>query len=209
MRPCDVVRKAEPRTLRSHGACACAFTCRRRVCRGQPDGLVISHLPFGPTAYFGMHHCVLRHDVGTKQEVGTISEVYPNIILHNFSTQIGQRFATVLKALFPVPKSTSKRLVTFANKNDYISFRCSTLILAASAGDARTSSASLPVRAPELRDEGAWVLVSRTRAPPRLELRTSCWVHIQRQSQARVQAPYILDAAGPQEPGADRAGPAL
>ena len=29
----------------------------------------------------------------------------------------------ILKFLFPVPKSSSKRVITFANKDDYISFR--------------------------------------------------------------------------------------
>ncbi|KAJ1395725.1 anticodon-binding protein, partial [Ochromonadaceae sp. CCMP2298] len=31
--------------------------------RGQPDGMIISHLPFGPTAYFTLSSCVLRHDI--------------------------------------------------------------------------------------------------------------------------------------------------
>jgi len=80
-------------------------------------------MPYGPTAYFGLYNCVLRHDIGTKAEVGTVSEVFPNLIFDNFGTALGKRFETILKALFPVPKPSSKRLVTFANKNDYISMR--------------------------------------------------------------------------------------
>lgn len=86
--------------------------------------MIVSHLPFGPTAYFGVHHCVLRHDIGSKEQVGTISEVFPNLVFDNFSTDLGRRFSTILKALFPVPKPSSKRIVTFANRSDYISFRC-------------------------------------------------------------------------------------
>lgn len=86
--------------------------------------MALCHLPFGPTAYFGIHNCVLRHDIGSKQEVGTISEVHPNLIFDNFSTKLGTRFQTILKALFPVPKPSNKRIVTFSNRNDYISFRC-------------------------------------------------------------------------------------
>ena len=26
--------------------------------RGEPDGLVVCHLPYGPTAYFGLHNTV-------------------------------------------------------------------------------------------------------------------------------------------------------
>lgn len=36
------------------------------------DGMVVCHLPYGPTAYFGLFNTVLRHDIGQKKEVGTI-----------------------------------------------------------------------------------------------------------------------------------------
>ena len=85
--------------------------------------MVVCHMPYGPTAYFGLYNCVMRHDIGTKAQVGTISEAYPNCIFENFGTKLGKRFETIIKALFPVPKPSSKRLVTFANKNDYISMR--------------------------------------------------------------------------------------
>lgn len=91
--------------------------------RGVPDGLVISHLPFGPTAYFGLHNVVTRHDIKDKNSIGTMPGVYPHLILNNFTTKLGQRTATILKHLFPVPKPDSKRIITFANQSDYISFR--------------------------------------------------------------------------------------
>lgn len=31
--------------------------------RGQPDGLVVCHLPYGPTCSFGVVNPVLRHDL--------------------------------------------------------------------------------------------------------------------------------------------------
>ena len=31
--------------------------------RGNPDNIVISHLPFGPTTYFTISNTVLRHDI--------------------------------------------------------------------------------------------------------------------------------------------------
>lgn len=91
--------------------------------RGVPDGLVISHLPFGPTAYFGLHNVVTRHDIKDKNSIGTMPGVYPHLILNNFTTKLGERTATILKHLFPVPKPDSKRIITFANQSDYISFR--------------------------------------------------------------------------------------
>nr|WCZ58297.1 U3 small nucleolar ribonucleoprotein IMP4 [Paratrimastix eleionoma] len=127
--------------------------------RGEPDGLIISHLPYGPTAYFGLVNPVLRHDIGPmhwrekpqengemssglsmnpyadrnrKQEEAaneepaiptTISQQFPHLIFHNFKTPLGERVRNILKFLFPVPKAESTRVITFANENDFISFR--------------------------------------------------------------------------------------
>lgn len=88
--------------------------------RGEPDGLIISHLPFGPTAYFTLRNVVQRHDI---ENCGTMSEVFPQIILDNFESKLGRRLGNVLKCLFPVPKPDSKRVVTFSNTDDHISFR--------------------------------------------------------------------------------------
>jgi U3 small nucleolar ribonucleoprotein protein IMP4 len=62
----------------------------------------------------------MRHDIEGR---GTVSEAYPHIILQNFKTPLGERLANVLKHLFPVPKDDSKRIVTFSNDSDFISFR--------------------------------------------------------------------------------------
>ncbi|XP_029466572.1 U3 small nucleolar ribonucleoprotein protein IMP4 isoform X1 [Rhinatrema bivittatum] len=88
--------------------------------RGMPDGLIVCHLPFGPTAYFTLCNVVMRHDI---PELGTMSEAYPHLIFHNFTSRLGQRISSILKYLFPVPKDDSKRVITFANDNDFISFR--------------------------------------------------------------------------------------
>lgn len=72
-----------------------------------------------------------------------MSEAFPHLIFNNFKTKIvrclcefvdlpchtahglrqGERLATILKHLFPVPKADSKRVLTFSNDSDYISFR--------------------------------------------------------------------------------------
>lgn len=88
--------------------------------RGIPDGLVICHLPYGPTAYFSLSDVVMRHDI---PDIGTMSEQYPHLVFHNFKTNLGSRVTSILKYLFPVPKEDSKRVITFANHDDYISFR--------------------------------------------------------------------------------------
>ena len=89
--------------------------------RGEPDGLVVCHLPHGPTAFFSLSHAVLRHDLEGGAE--PMSEAYPHIIMNSFTTDLGKRLGNVLKCLFPVPKTESKRVVTFHNVDDFISFR--------------------------------------------------------------------------------------
>lgn len=88
--------------------------------RGVPDSLVVCHLPYGPTAYFTMSDVVMRHEV---PDIGPMSEQYPHLIFHNFKTKLAERTKSILKYLFPVPKEDSKRVLTFANHDDYISFR--------------------------------------------------------------------------------------
>jgi len=53
-----------------------------------------------------------------------VSEQYPHLIFENFSSKLGVRIRDTMKYLFPVPKEDSKRVMTFANESDYISFRC-------------------------------------------------------------------------------------
>lgn len=55
------------------------------------DGLVVCHLPFGPTAYFTLYNVVMRHDV---PDIGTMSEAFPHLIFNNFTSQLGQRVST-------------------------------------------------------------------------------------------------------------------
>ncbi|CAB4320389.1 unnamed protein product [Prunus armeniaca] len=46
--------------------------------------------------------------------MGTMPQVYPHVILDNFTTKLSERTANILKHLFPVPKP---------DHSDYISFR--------------------------------------------------------------------------------------
>lgn len=77
----------------------------------------------GPSAYFGIYNTVLRHDTGDKKTVGTVSEAYPHLIFDQFTSKLGRRVANILKYLFPPPKPDAKRVLTFSNGEDFISFR--------------------------------------------------------------------------------------
>lgn len=86
------------------------------------DAMVISHFPHGPTTMFTLHNVVLRHDI-TSHTSSTVSEQYPHLIFEGFSSKLGARVQNILKYLFPVPREESKRVMTFMNDNDFISFR--------------------------------------------------------------------------------------
>ena len=58
---------------------------------------------------------VLRHDIGEKKKVGTISEAYPHLIIDQFSSKLGQRVGNILKFLFPAPKVRSCALLALAS----------------------------------------------------------------------------------------------
>jgi U3 small nucleolar ribonucleoprotein protein IMP4 len=90
--------------------------------------MIVSHFPHGPTVYFTLHSVNLRHDLPSAHQ-STVSEQYPHLIFENFSSKLGVRIRDVLKYLFPVPKEDSKRVMTFANESDYISFRCVALAM--------------------------------------------------------------------------------
>ncbi|VFQ78453.1 unnamed protein product [Cuscuta campestris] len=91
--------------------------------RGVPDGIIISHLPFGPTAHFRLLNVVTRHDIKDKKAMGTMPQAYPHLIFNNFSTKLGERTVSILKHLFPVPKLGTERIIAFDNNSDFISFR--------------------------------------------------------------------------------------
>lgn len=89
--------------------------------RGVPDGLIVSHLPFGPTAFFSLHNVLMRHDM---PGVGHQPQELPQLVLHGFGSKLALRLASILKHLFPVPRPDSRRVCAFAIvQHDYVSFR--------------------------------------------------------------------------------------
>jgi U3 small nucleolar ribonucleoprotein protein IMP4 len=89
--------------------------------KGNPDGMIISHLPYGPSLYLGLFNVVLRHDI--KEDINTMSETYPHLIFDGFKSEIGNRISEIMKNIFPIPKPDSQRVLSFVNKDDFISFR--------------------------------------------------------------------------------------
>eukprot|EP00983_Pelagomonas_calceolata_P071369 1151195-Pelagomonas_calceolata.AAC.7 len=44
--------------------------------------MVVTHLPYGPSAYFGIYNTVLRHDIGQKKEVRMRGDLWQGCHCH-------------------------------------------------------------------------------------------------------------------------------
>ena len=87
-----------------------------------PNGLVVTHLPEGPTAHFKLSNVKITKDL--RKDWRQITEHRPEVILNNFTTRLGHGIARMLAALFHYePQFQGKRVATFHNQRDYIFFR--------------------------------------------------------------------------------------
>lgn len=90
--------------------------------RKEPNGLLIIHLPDGPTAHFKLSNVKSTKEL--KKNIDNISEHRPEVILTNFTTRLGLTIGRMLGAIFHFdPEFNGRRAVTFHNQRDYIFFR--------------------------------------------------------------------------------------
>uniref|UniRef100_A0A182K380 Brix domain-containing protein n=1 Tax=Anopheles christyi TaxID=43041 RepID=A0A182K380_9DIPT len=88
----------------------------------KPEGLLLIHLPEGPTAHFKISNFKDLKDLKRKEK--DISTHRPEVILNNFTTRLGLTIGRMLGALFHYdPEFRGRRAVTFHNQRDYIFFR--------------------------------------------------------------------------------------
>lgn len=88
----------------------------------QPNGLLVIHLPNGPTAHFKLSNVKITKEIRRSHEEFT--EHRPEVILTNFSTRLGLTIGRMLGALFHHdPEFKGRRVATFHNQRDYIFFR--------------------------------------------------------------------------------------
>lgn len=89
--------------------------------RKRCTGLVVSHLPAGPTAHFKLSS--IKHAKEIEGH-GRATMHYPEVILNNFHTRLGHQVGRMLRALFhPKPEFSGRACVTFHNQRDFIFFR--------------------------------------------------------------------------------------
>ncbi|KAL0272830.1 UNVERIFIED_CONTAM: hypothetical protein PYX00_005658 [Menopon gallinae] len=87
-----------------------------------PNGLLLIHLPNGPTANFRLSNVRLTSEM--KKTHKEFNKHRPEVILNNFSTRLGYTISRMLAALFHYePEFRGRRCVTFHNQRDYIFFR--------------------------------------------------------------------------------------
>ncbi|KAI9584143.1 probable ribosome production factor 1 [Glossina fuscipes] len=90
--------------------------------RRKPNGLLVIHLPNGPTAHFKLSNVKLTTDI--KRDHKEITKHRPEVILNNFTTRLGLTIGRMLGALFHHdPEFKGRRVATFHNQRDYIFFR--------------------------------------------------------------------------------------
>lgn len=88
----------------------------------KPNGMLIIHLPDGPTAHFKLSNVKITPEL--KRSHKEISKHRPEVILTNFTTRLGCTIGRMLGALFHYqPEFKGSRVVTFHNQRDYIFFR--------------------------------------------------------------------------------------
>jgi len=91
-----------------------------------PNGLILCHLPDGPTAHFKLTSSKLAKEM-TKMKKRCKKfdkDVKPEVILNNFNTMLGHRVGRMLASIFHYdPDFEGRRVVTFHNQRDYIFFR--------------------------------------------------------------------------------------
>jgi len=85
------------------------------------NGLLVIHLPNGPTAHFKMSSWKSHSDIAGSAAMNSNN---PELILNNFNTRLGHSVGRMLGALFPhTPDFDARTVVTFHNQRDFIFFR--------------------------------------------------------------------------------------
>uniref|UniRef100_A0A8C5V6I6 Ribosome production factor 1 n=1 Tax=Microcebus murinus TaxID=30608 RepID=A0A8C5V6I6_MICMU len=87
-----------------------------------PNGLILSHLPNGPTTHFKMSSVRLHKEIKRRGKDPT--EHIPEVMLNNFTTWLGHSVGCMAASLFPHnPKFIGRQVATFHNQQNYTFFR--------------------------------------------------------------------------------------
>ncbi len=91
------------------------------VDRSVPTGMLICHLPTGPTAWFKLDNITLRKRIKNH---GWPTQHAPEVLPQNFTTRLGRRVSQVLAGLWSAqPEVEGRQAVTVSNKRDFMFLR--------------------------------------------------------------------------------------
>ncbi|KAG5437051.1 hypothetical protein PCK2_001030 [Pneumocystis canis] len=89
--------------------------------RKMPDSLTIIHLPTGPSFYFTLSSIL---PISYIYKHGRSTSHVPELILNNFTTQLGLIVERMFRSLFPTrPEIEGRQVVTIHNQRDFIFVR--------------------------------------------------------------------------------------
>lgn len=89
---------------------------KHKVC----TGMVVSHLPVGPTAYFRVTNVKRAEEIRGAKSISS----KPEVILNNFTTRLGHRVGRFLGSFYKhEPNFKAREVVTFHNQRDFIFVR--------------------------------------------------------------------------------------
>lgn len=89
--------------------------------RRHPTGMLIIHLPEGPTAFFRISSVKYCKKIKNR---ASSSDHRPEIVLNNFRTRLGLSVGRLFASLFQYnPQFNGRRVVTFHNQRDYVFVR--------------------------------------------------------------------------------------
>eukprot|EP00963_Diacronema_lutheri_P003358 scaffold281_cov318-Pavlova_lutheri.AAC.41 len=101
------------------------------------NGMLVVHLPEGPTAYFRLSSLKLSKEIKGH---GKPTRHRPELVLNNFSTRIGNRVGRMFASLFNQdPEFRGRRVVTFHNQRDFIFFRHHRYVFESKGGKGKAS----------------------------------------------------------------------
>lgn len=90
--------------------------------RREPNGMLLVHLPNGPTAKFRISSVKLTDQIPHAKRPPTFNK--PELILNNFGTRLGSTIGRMFACLFPkLPRFKCQTVCTFHNQRDFIFFR--------------------------------------------------------------------------------------
>jgi len=89
--------------------------------RRHPTGMLVIHLPEGPTAFFRISSVKYCNKIKRR---ASCSDHRPEIVMNNFKTRLGLSIGRLVASLFQYnPEFHGRRVVTFHNQRDYIFVR--------------------------------------------------------------------------------------